>query len=124
VERRYAILDDNQRTLADRLAELHRLIPIVVGSRVKATIVIGSVAEGRARDGSDLDLLLVLRDGSPRRSDYDWWDAEIQPRLPRSNRFPVQPIFVGEHSLATEEPHLRDALARGLSIWDPEGLLS
>ena len=124
MERRYAILEDNQRTLAERLTELHRVIPILVGSRVKAAMIIGSVADGRARDDSDVDLLLVLREGSPLRSDYAWWDEEIAPQLPQSRRFPVQPIFVAEQSLATEEPNLRNALHGGLPLWDPEGLLT
>ena len=59
--RRLAILDDNQRVLEERLVALHATLPRLVGERVSAAMVIGSVADGRARDTSDVDLLLVLR---------------------------------------------------------------
>jgi predicted nucleotidyltransferase len=32
-------------------------------------MVIGSVAEGRARGGSDIDMAIVLTEGEPRRED-------------------------------------------------------
>jgi hypothetical protein len=83
-----------------------------------------SVAEGRARDESDLDLVPVLREGEARRTDYRWWDEEVEPWLPEAERFPVQPIFIAERSLRTDEPNLRNALGRGLALWDPDGLLA
>lgn len=124
MQRRHAILDDNQRLLEKRLDDLRREIPPLVDERVKAAIVIGSVAEGRARDESDLDLVLVLREGEPRRADYRWWDEYVGPLLPDGGRFPVQPIFIAEHSLKTDEPNLRAALRRGLPLWDPDGILA
>ena len=70
VARRLAILDDNQALLERRLARLAPALPGLVAQRVCAAMVIGSVAEGRARDGSDIDLLLVLARGTPRRQDH------------------------------------------------------
>ena len=119
--RRYALLDDNQRALETRLDELAERLPGLVASRVCAAAVIGSVAEGRARDQSDLDLVLVLREGEPRRSDYDWWEAEVAPALGVQTRFPAAPVFIARTSLATVEPNLRHALARSIPLWDPEG---
>jgi hypothetical protein len=87
-------------------------------------VVIGSVAEGKARAESDLDLLLVLRHGAPCRSDYAWWDRAIAPLLDeRQQRFPIQPLFIARTSLATTEPHLRRAIDSALVLWDPEGML-
>jgi hypothetical protein len=122
--RRYAILDDNQRLLEQRIVVLRELLPSLIAGRACAAMVIGSVAEGRARDESDLDLLLVLCEGSPRRSDYDWWDREVLPHLaPIANgRFTIQPVIVGRASLATTEPHLRRAMATGIVLWDPRSL--
>ena len=122
--RRYAILDDNQRLLERRIEELKGLLPGLIASRMCAAMVIGSVAEGRARDESDLDLLLVLRQGAPRRSDYGWWDREVLPRLGAlaDRRFSVQPVIIGRDSLATKEPHLRRAMKTGVVLWDPGGL--
>lgn len=121
--RRLAILDDNQRVLEERLVALHATLPRLVGERVSAAMVIGSVADGRARDTSDVDLLLVLRHGLPRRSDYTWWDETVAPRLGMDEaRFPIQPVIVGRAALARAEPHLAAALRHGIVVWDPEGL--
>jgi predicted nucleotidyltransferase len=122
VQRRYAILDDNQRLIEERLELLRRVLPALVKPRVCAAMVIGSVAEGRARDASDIDLVLVLAEGDPRRSDYDWWDAKVQPMLTDAKRFPVQPVFISRVSVRTSEPQLRRALDGGLCLWDLEGV--
>ena len=123
--RRLALLDDNQEILERRLSVLGTTLPPLVEARICAIAVIGSVAEGRARDDSDLDLLLVLHEGSPRRADYAWWDERVEPRLPDASgvRFPLQPVIVGRDSLATSEPNLRAALESALPLWDPEGVL-
>jgi hypothetical protein len=121
--RRHAILPDNDEVLEARIAALRAELPGLIGERACAAMVIGSVADGRAHDRSDIDVLLVLRDGSPRRSDYAWWDAVIAPRLVTPDaRFPVSPVFVGRTALATAEPHLRRAIDTGIALWDPEGV--
>ena len=122
--RRHAILDDNDERLARRLDALRQCVPSLIGSRACAAMVIGSVAEGRARDGSDIDLVVVLREGEPRRGDYRWWDVLVAPGLdePADGRFPVQPLIIARASLATDEPHLHEALATGIPLWDPERL--
>jgi predicted nucleotidyltransferase len=123
---RHAILDDNQAILERRIARLSSRLPELVGIRVVAAMVIGSVAEGRAGDQSDIDLLLVLREGAPARADYRWWDERVAASLPDRDdaRFPVEPLFVGRSALRTNEPHLRNALRSGLPVWDPEGLFA
>jgi predicted nucleotidyltransferase len=125
MKRRLAILDDNHERLKQRLTALRRLLPPLVQGRACAAIVIGSVAEGRARDASDIDVVIVLSVGEPRRADYRWWDAHVAPGLdePADGRFPVQPIIIARASLATDEPHLRTALANGICLWDPEHLV-
>ena len=123
MSRRYAILDDNDRLLEQRLEVLRRVLPASVADRICAAMVIGSVAEGRAHDASDIDLLLVLRSGTPRRSDYAWWDTEVAPRFASDDgRFPVSPLLVGRSALTTAEPNLRRALQSGIPLWDPERL--
>jgi hypothetical protein len=125
MSRRYAILDDNDDRLGRRLTALRTLLPPLIAGRACAATVIGSVAEGRARDASDIDVVIVLKGGEPCRSDYRWWDREVAPGLgpPPDGRFPVQPVIIARASLATEEPHLRAALAGGIPLWDPERLL-
>jgi predicted nucleotidyltransferase len=59
--RRLAILDDNDERLGRRLAVLQTLLPPLIEDRACAAMVIGSVAEGRARDASDIDVVVVLR---------------------------------------------------------------
>ena len=125
MRRRYAILQDNDELLDKRLEELRHALPPLVSDRVCAVAVIGSVAEGRARDGSDVDLLLILRAGTPSRGDYVWWDGAVASRLPPVGaRFPLQPVFVGRTALATTEPNLRRALRSKLVLWDPEALFN
>src|SRR5262245_24518067 len=103
--RRYAILQDNDNLLEKRLEELRRTLPSLISERICAAAVIGSVAEGRARDGSDIDLLLILRAGTPTRGDYTWWDRVVASRLiSESAKFPLQPVLVGKTALATTEP--------------------
>ncbi|MCW5890170.1 MAG: hypothetical protein KIT14_06420 [bacterium] len=123
--RRYAILEDNDRAIAGRLEALRTCLPALIADRVCAVMVIGSVSEGRARDHSDLDLLLVLRAGLPRRSDYTWWDVVVAPHLPvpaaGPSGFPIAPVFVGRGAKSSAEPNLRRALEIGIPLWDPEG---
>jgi predicted nucleotidyltransferase len=121
VARRYAILDDNQRLLEALLDQLGQVLPPLIATRACAALVIGSVAAGRARDQSDVDLLLVLRSGTPQRADYRWWDSEVAPRLglDAQGRFPIAPLIVARTALATTEPHLRRALAEAIAVWDP-----
>jgi len=118
--RRYAILDDNQGELEARLEMLRHELPGLIAERACAAMVIGSIAEGRARDESDIDVVIVLRDRLPTRADYRWWDKEVAPLL-ATRRFPVQPLVIARASLATTEPHLRRALDSGIALWDPEG---
>lgn len=124
MSRRFALLDDNQRLIEERLLALTRDLPGLVAEQICAAMVIGSVAAGAARDESDIDLILVRRTGEPKRADYDWWDAEVAPGLgpSRGVRFPVQPIVISRQALATSEPNLRHALRSGIVLWDPEGL--
>jgi hypothetical protein len=117
--RRYAILDDNQRDLEGRLEALRRALPGLISRRACAAMVIGSVADGTAGDASDIDVVVVLREGAPTRADYRWWDDEVAPHLP-GGRFPVQPVIIARASVRTAEPHLRRALATGVPLWDPE----
>jgi len=70
--RRYAILDDNQRELETRLATLRQILPELIATRACATMVIGSVADGRAGDESDIDVVVVLREGVPSMSPFGY----------------------------------------------------
>jgi len=123
MSRRYAILDDNQSELEARLDMLRCELPALIAGRACAAMVIGSIAEGRARDESDIDLVIVLRDRPPTRADYRWWDEVVAPHLV-TQRFPVQPLVIARASLATTEPHLRRALDSGIPLWDPEGFFN
>ena len=118
----YALLADNDERIEARLEQLRRRLPPVVRPKVCAAMVIGSDALGRARDESDIDLVLVLNEGGPRRSDYTWWDETAGPALELPEKpFPVHPLFLSRESLRTEEPQLRAALQSGIPLWDPEG---
>lgn len=119
--RRLALLPDNDRFLRRELARIQKELPPLLRGKVAAALVIGSVAEGQAGDSSDIDILLVLDEGMPRRADYRFWDEQVAPRAGRF-RFPVQPIFIGRGSVRTSEPNLAAAIRRGILLWDQAGL--
>ncbi|MBI4601619.1 MAG: nucleotidyltransferase domain-containing protein [Planctomycetes bacterium] len=115
--RKLALLPDNDCRLREEISRIQRRLPRLLGEKVLAALVIGSVAEGKARDGSDVDVLLFLSEGPPRREHYRYWDRQIAPRM-RVCPFPIQPIFVSRASASTSEPNLAAAIRRGILLWD------
>ena len=116
-----SLLPDNDRQLRTMLSSIQRRLPRILGKKVLAALVIGSVAEGKAGDRSDLDLLLFLREGPPKREHYRFWDWRVAPHFKRCP-FPIQPIFVSKESVNTSEPNLTSAIRQGILLWD-EGRL-
>jgi hypothetical protein len=121
--RKLALLPDNDRKLRVALTRAQRRLPQLLGDKVVAGMVIGSVAEGCARDASDVDVVLFLRDGGPRRGHYRWWDRAVVPHLGSWGTC-VQPIFVALSSRRTSEPSLASALRRGILLWDRSRLFA
>ncbi len=119
--RKLAILPDNDRVLRGMLLRLRQELPRILGGRVLAAMVIGSVAEGTAGDASDLDLLLFLAKDLPTREHYRYWDRSVARRLAKCP-FPLQPIFVSKDAVQTEEPNLAAAIRKGILLWDRGGL--
>ena len=70
------MLPDNDAVLAERLDRLAACLPGLLAPRMAAAIVIGSVAEGRARDASDIDVVLESSEDVTPSSFYERSDAE------------------------------------------------
>src|SRR5262245_35527210 len=121
--RKLAVLPDNDLLLRRSLARIQKELSAFLEGKVAAGLVIGSVAEGIARDGSDIDLVLILQEGTPRRGHYQFWDRKVASRVAKLP-FPVQPIFLARESLRTTEPNLRAAIRKGIVLWDHAGLFS
>jgi predicted nucleotidyltransferase len=79
-------------------------IKSLLGSSLSGVLLFGSTARGEAREGSDIDLLIVIGTEVPlTRSLYQSWDRDIgAPCAPR-----VSPHFV----------HLPDGAERAGSLW-------
>jgi predicted nucleotidyltransferase len=89
---------------------------------LRAVAVFGSRARGTEHAGSDLDLLLVFGPGRlPRRSDYEAWDRDVEPRLGPL----VSPHFVAWPETPERLGGLwREVSRDGVVLWEIDGELS
>lgn len=105
-------------------AGLHQAIARAVsmfGEELVGIAAYGSWARGEARPDSDLDLLIVLREGFPlRRSLYDDWDASPL----QANGLPVEPSIVRLPNGAEVSGLWAEVAIDGIVIFDPELRLS
>ena len=102
--------------------ELLSLIRGLLGEDLLGVLLFGSVARGEARDGSDIDLLIVVADAVPlTRSLYERWDAGPGSRL--DDR--CSPHFVHLPAAAAEAGSIWfEAAVDGLPLLDDGGRIS
>ena len=97
-------------------------IKSVLGPSLSGVLLFGSAARGEMREGSDIDLLIVLSPEVPlTRSLYERWEQDIG--LPAASR--ISPHFV--HLPSSEEKAgslWYEAAVDATTLFDREGLLS
>jgi len=89
--------------------------------QLEGVVLFGSAARGEMREGSDLDLLIVLRRAVRIARDlYSIWDAEIAP--PVEPHYPrTSPHFVALPSDPASAGGLwLEAALDGVILWDPQ----
>lgn len=87
------------------LQELKREIQIVFGPRFRQMILYGSYARGEAQQGSDVDILLVLKDVSDPLAERERL-SELLWRLALKYDVVLSVIPVDEHALETRRKPL------------------
>ncbi|RLF12788.1 MAG: nucleotidyltransferase domain-containing protein [Thermoprotei archaeon] len=109
------------------------IVKRVYGSRLVSLCVFGSVARGEVREGSDIDLLLVVEgldeDLGARMKEL----AEVRERLRRAESYKKLkeqglPVLTSEIALTPSEvashpPILLDVVEEGVIVYDKEGFL-
>lgn len=101
------------RSLLDPVAALTETTAQVVGDRVEAVIVFGSVARGEAKQGSDIDLAVIAQ------SDWDGCvDLEdaVRKRLGNDCDVLVFPAKEFTRLAAAHEPVVDEILAEGIPL--------
>lgn len=89
------------------------------GDPLEGIVLFGSAARNERWATSDIDLLIVLPEGTPpRRSHYDRWDALVAPHCgskvsPSIVMYPAEPGDAGGIWF--------EAAVDGVILWDPAG---
>ena len=100
-----AILDE----LKQRLSDLY-------GDRLVELILFGSQARGDAEDGSDIDVLVVLR-GEVKLSREIPYVNEVVAELSLRNETVITCVFMDEHDYTIRSgPFLRNIRREGVSV--------
>ncbi len=101
------------RSLLDPMAALTKTAAQIVGDGVEAVIVFGSVARGEAKEGSDIDLVVIAQSGWDGRVDLE---DVVRKRL--GNDCDVL-VFTAEDFMslaAAHEPVVDEILADGIPL--------
>ena len=98
------------------LKELKQGLVRIYGEQLKAVYLYGSYARGDYVDGSDLDILVVLKD-------YEYYGTELDRTskmvsdLSLEHEITVSPVFMKERDwLKGEKPLLRNLQAEGVAV--------
>jgi len=123
-----ALLARYERLLESLLAELRA----TYGSRLVACAVFGSVGRGTPHYGSDVDLLLVIRDLPPGR--FNRVDeflpieaalaAELEPEAAGHPPITLSPIFKTPEEVEAGSPLFLDMVEDARILHDPDGFLA
>ena len=104
------------RSLLDPMAALTEAAAQIVGDRVEAVILFGSVARGEAREGSDIDLAVIAESGWDGRVDLE--DA-IRRRLGNDCDALVFTSEEFARLAAAHEPVVDEILLDGIALIGP-----
>ncbi len=98
------------------LAELKKGLTALYGQRLKAVYLFGSYARGDYEEGSDLDVLVVLKDFDHAPAELDRTDG-LMGELSLKYLITISPIFMREHDwLTADKPLLRNVRVEGVLV--------
>ena len=98
------------------LAELKKGLTELYGQRLKALILFGSYARGDYREGSDLDVLVVLNDFERGPIELDRTD-DLIGNLSLEYLITISPLFMREKDwLMADKPVLRNVRVEGVPV--------
>lgn len=98
------------------LAELKKGLKQLYGDRLKGLYLYGSYARGDQREGSDLDVLVVLDDFERGPIELDRTD-DLLDSLSLEYLITISPLFMRETDwLKADKPVLRNARAEGVPV--------
>jgi len=106
-------MDEKVRTI---LAELRRRLERIYGPRLVEVVLYGSQARGDAGDGSDIDVLVVLKDDFSLGEEIKR-TSEDTTELSLANDVDICCLFMDEHYYRTRQgPLLRNIRKEGIII--------
>lgn len=106
----------HQAELKAILDELKQRLSDLYGDRLVELILYGSQARGDAEDGSDIDVLIVLK-GEVKLSSEIPYVNDVVADLSLRNETVITCAFIDEHSYATRSgPFLRNVRREGVSL--------
>jgi hypothetical protein len=102
------------------------------GARLVACVVYGSVARETEREGSDVDLLLVVNDlprgRFARVEEFEPVEArlgpDLQPRTPEEAPIELSPVFKTPQEVLAGSPLFLDMVEDARILHDPEGFFA
>ncbi|MCD6243611.1 MAG: nucleotidyltransferase domain-containing protein, partial [Candidatus Korarchaeota archaeon] len=94
------------------------------GKDLVSVVVFGSFARGEAKEGSDLDLLIVLKE-LPREVDRLRLSASVSSLFKPPIGFPriVSPLIMTEEEIKRHPPILLDMIDGSLILYDEDGFM-
>ena len=98
------------------LSELKKGLTELYGERLKRLYLYGSYARGDYQEGSDLDILVVLKDFERALTEMDRTD-ELMGNLSLEYLITISPLFMREDDwLTADKPLLRNVRVEGVPV--------
>ncbi len=98
------------------LKEIKKGLSRLYGKRLRGLILYGSYARGDDREGSDLDILVILNDFERSPIELDRTE-DLMSELSLKYLITISPLFIREKDwLTADKPLLRNVRAEGVPV--------
>ncbi|MEM3714793.1 MAG: nucleotidyltransferase domain-containing protein, partial [Nitrososphaeria archaeon] len=104
----------------------------ILSENLISIVLFGSVARGEAKEGSDIDLLVVARDFTPFKSRFDVFN-EVDRELRNSEEYSelkkkklgtlISPVPLKPEEVKRNPPILLDLITDGVILYDKENFM-